>query len=144
MTPNVARACSSLTGWLREDAKAAVEWWFQAPGGYPERSHRMETLISAWTEADIFAAAEWLAAQPQDATAARSMSTLAAQVARSDPERGWEWALRVPDEFNQSDALRQVATTWARQDNTAATAAVNAAPLDETKRAEILKAITTP
>ena len=133
-----------LTGWLREDAKAAVEWWFAAPGGYPERDHRMETLISAWTEADLFAAAEWLATQPLDTTAASSMNTLAGKVAKSDPERGMAWALSIPDERYRTDALKQVATTWASTDKAAATAAVNAAALDDAKKAEILRAITKP
>ncbi len=133
-----------LTGWLREDAKAAVEWWFNASGGYPERAHRMESLISAWTEADVFAAAEWLAAQPLDATAARSMTTLAGKVAQSDPERGFAWALSIPDELHRKDALKQVASTWGRTDKDAATAAVNAATLDEAQKGELLTAITTP
>ncbi len=133
-----------LTGWLREDAKAAVAWWFAAPGGYPERDHRMETLISAWTEADLFAAAEWLATQPLDTTAASSMNTLAGKVAKSDPERGMAWALSIPDERYRTDALKQVTTTWASTDKAAATAAVNAAALDDAKKAEILKAIITP
>lgn len=131
-----------LTGWLREDAQAAVEWWFKARGGYPERAHRMESLISAWTEADVFAAAEWLAAQPLDATAARSMTTLAGKVAQSDPERGFAWALSIPDEFHRKDALRQVASTWGRADKEAATTAVNGAALDDAQKAELLKAIT--
>ena len=133
-----------LTGWLREDAQAAVEWWFHAPGGYPERGHRMESLISAWTEADVFAAAEWLAAQPLDATAGRSMTTLAGKVAQSDPERGFAWAMSIPDEFQRKDALKQVASTWGRADKDAATAAVNAATLGDAQKAELLKAITTP
>ncbi len=133
-----------LTGWLREDAKAAVEWWFAAPGGYPERDHRMETLISAWTEADLFAAAEWLAAQPLNTTAASSMNTLAGKVAKSDPERGLAWALSIPDERYQTDALKQVATTWASTDKAAAIAAVNAAALDDARKSEILRAIVTP
>ena len=133
-----------LTGWLREDAQAAVAWWFAAPGGYPGRDQRMTTLIEAWTEADVFAAAEWLAAQPLDATAARSMNALAAKVAQSDPERGLAWALSIPEEHYRTDALKQVATTWARADKAAATAAVNAAALDEAQKAELLKAITTP
>ncbi len=133
-----------LTGWLREDAEAAVAWWFAAPGGYPERDHRMETLISAWTEADLFAAAEWLATQPLDTTAASSMNTLAGKVAKNDPERGMAWALSIPDERYRTDALKQVATTWASTDKAAATAAVNAAAMDDAKKAEILRAITTP
>jgi RNA polymerase sigma-70 factor (ECF subfamily) len=133
-----------LTGWLREDAEAALDWWFKAPGGYPERAHRMESLINAWTEADVFAAAEWLAAQPLDATAARSMTTLASKVAQSDPERGFAWAMSIADEFHRKDALKQVASTWGRADKEAATAAVNAAALDETQKSEILKVIATP
>ena len=133
-----------LTGWLREDPNAAVEWWFNAPGGYPERGHRMETLISAWAEADLFAAAEWLATQPLDSTAARSMNTLASQVARSDPERGFAWAMSIPDEHYRKDAIKQVASTWGRADKAAATAAVNAAALDDPQKAELLKAIAAP
>ena len=133
-----------LTGWLREDAQAAMKWWFQAPGGYPEREHRMGTLIEAWTDADVFAAAEWLAAQPLDATAAQSMSTLSCKVARSDPERGFAWALSIPGEHYRNDALRQVVTTWAATDKPAATAAINAAALDDARKTELLKAITAP
>lgn len=133
-----------LTAWLRENAQAAMDWWFQAPGGYPERAHRMGSLIEAWTEADVFAAAEWLAAQPLDATAASSMTTLAAKVAKSDPERGFAWAMSIPGEIHRNDALKQVAATWGRADKAAATAAINAATLAESQKAELLKSISTP
>ena len=72
------------------------------------------------------------------------MNTLAGKVAKSDPERGMAWALSIPDERYRTDALKQVTTTWASTDKAAATAAVNAAALDDAKKAEILKAITTP
>ena len=72
------------------------------------------------------------------------MSTLAGKVAHSDPERGFAWALSIPAEQYRNDALRQVATTWAATDKPAATAAINAAALDDTRKAELLKAITTP
>lgn len=133
-----------LTGWLRDDAAAAVEWWFQAPGGYPERGHRMTTLMEAWTEADLFAAAEWLAAQPLDETAAASMSTLAGKVAYSDPERGLAWALSIPADHLRKDALRQVAETWAAKDKPAATAAIQAAAMDEAAKTELLNTIGKP
>lgn len=133
-----------LTGWLREDPKAAIEWWFKAPGGYPERDHRMVTLMEAWTEADVFAAAEWLASQPLDKTAARSMTTLASKVAQSDPERGFAWAMSIPEEFYRKDALKQVISTWGRADKEAATAAVTGAALDEAQKTELIKTINTP
>lgn len=133
-----------LTGWQRADSKAAMDWWFQAPGGYPDRAHRMETLINAWTEADVFAAAEWLAAQPLDATAASSMKTLAGKIAQSDPERGWTWALSIPAEGPRNDALRQVASNWGQKDKKAAEEAINASPLNDAEKTEILKLIKTP
>ncbi len=133
-----------LAGWLREDAQAATAWWFQAPGGYPERGHRMDTLINAWTEADLFAAAEWLATQPLDATAAGSMRTLAGKIARSDPERGWDWALRIPHPQYQKEAMDQAIAAWAAVDKIAATRAVAAAPLDTQEKARLTTAINTP
>lgn len=133
-----------LTGWLREDPSAAIDWWFQAPGGYPDRSHRLDTLMEAWSEADVFAAAEWLAGQPLDESASRSVATLSAQIARSDPERAWHWALRVPDSPYRADALRQVAVTWARSDKEAASAGVQSAGLDEDTRAKIVEAMAQP
>ena len=120
-----------LTGWLREDAKTALDWWLNASGGHHGRGQRMDTLINAWTEADVFAAAEWLAAQPPDATAASSMRTLAAKIARSDPERGWAWALSIPHAGYQKEALNQVIAAWALADKAAATGALATAPLDQ-------------
>jgi|GEM_PF-2021910 len=133
-----------LKGWLREDPAAAIEWWMTAPGGYPERAGRQEDIVSAWTETDVFAAAEWLAAQPLDESAARAMTTLAGKVASSDPERGWEWALKVPQEIYRKDALRQVAAAWGRLDKAAAEQAVQTAALDDALKAELLKSITPP
>ena len=72
------------------------------------------------------------------------MNTLAGKVAKSDPERGLAWALSIPDERYQTDALKQVATTWASTDKEAAIAAVNAAALDDARKSEILRAIVTP
>ncbi|MFN0128813.1 MAG: RNA polymerase sigma factor [Verrucomicrobiales bacterium] len=133
-----------LAGWLREDSVTAIDWWFQAPGGYPDRSHRMDTLMEAWSEVDLFAAAEWLAGQPLDESASRSMATLSAQIARSDPERAWQWALRVPNSPYRPDALRQVAVTWARSDKEAAADAVQSAALDEATRAKLVEALAQP
>jgi RNA polymerase sigma factor (sigma-70 family) len=130
---------SILQGWLRVDAPAAVEWWLNAPGGYPDRSGRMDDIVNAWVESDVFAAAEWLAKQPLDKKAARSMSTLAGKVAQSDAERGWQWALSISEEAYRKDALRQVATAWVRQDSAAAGAAVNAAEIDPALKTELLK-----
>ena len=114
-----------------------------APGGYPGRSGRTEDIVNAWSETDVFAAAVWLAAQPLDEGASRAMTTLAAKVAASDPERGWEWALRVPQEVYRTDALRQVAAAWAAQDKAAAQRAVESAPIAEAQRAELLKTVTS-
>jgi hypothetical protein len=131
-----------LEGWLRVDAPAAVEWWLKAPGGYPEHGGRLDDIVSAWTESDVFAAAEWLAKQPLDKDAARAMTSLSAKVAQSDAERGWEWALRIPEENYRKDALRQVTSVWVRQDKAAAEAAVQSASLNESLKAELLKTIS--
>jgi RNA polymerase sigma factor (sigma-70 family) len=139
-----ATAKPILTGWLRDDPEAAVDWWFNAPGGYPDRAHRLSTLIEAWVETDVFAAADWLATQPLDATTSPSVATLAGRIARSDPERGWAWALRIPEPTHRLDALRQVATTWARTDQPAAAAAVESANFDAPTRARLIEATTTP
>jgi hypothetical protein len=133
---------SILEGWLRVDAPAAVEWWLKAPGGYPERGGRVDDIVSAWSETDVFAAAEWLAKQPLNKDAARAMTSLSAKVAQSDAERGWEWALRIPEEHYRKDALRQVASTWVRKDKAAAEAAVQAASMDEGLKTELLKTIS--
>jgi RNA polymerase sigma factor (sigma-70 family) len=133
-----------LMGWLREDAPAAVDWWFKTPNSPKEQDQRMETLVNAWAEVDIPASAEWLAAQKLDATAAGSMQTLATMVARRDPERGFAWALQIPEEENRNNALRGVVSAWARRDRTAATAAINAAALDDARKTELLKTIDTP
>jgi hypothetical protein len=130
---------SILRGWLRLDAPAAVEWWLKAPGGYPDRAGRMDDIVNAWSESDVFAAAEWLAKQPLDKKAARSMTTLAGKVAQTDAERGWQWALSIPEEVYRKDALRQVATAWVQQDKAAAGAAVESAALDPELKAELLK-----
>lgn len=130
-----------LSAWLREDPEAARDWWFQSPGGYEDRGHRLQSLVTAWAEADVFAAADWLATQPLDATASGSMAALAAQVARSDPERGWEWAMKIPDAATRADALRQVVSTWAATDRDAAAAAIASAVLDEPVQADLRKAL---
>lgn len=132
---------SVLKGWLREDAPAAVQWWLNAPGGYPERAGRTEDIVSAWTETDVFAAAEWLASQPLDDTAARSMQTLSGKIAASDPERGWEWALRISQEVYRKDALKQVIASWAREDKAAAAKAVEAASLSDALKTELQQTI---
>ncbi|HWB03176.1 MAG TPA: sigma-70 family RNA polymerase sigma factor [Verrucomicrobiales bacterium] len=133
---------SILQGWLRVDAPAAVEWWTKAPGGYPEGAGRLDDIVIAWTESDVFAAAEWLAKQPLDKNAARAMASLSAKVAQSDVERGWEWALSIPEKHYRKDALRQVVSTWVNQDKAAAEAAVQGASLDEALKTELLKTIS--
>jgi hypothetical protein len=133
-----------LKGWLAQDSAAAIDWWFKSSGATPDPARRTATLLDAWAGTDVFAAAEWLAAQPVDANTAVSMRVLASHVALTDPERGWEWALNIAQESHRADALGQVAVTWAQTDREAAAAAVAAAPLDEAKRAEILQSIAAP
>jgi RNA polymerase sigma factor (sigma-70 family) len=140
----VPAARSVLIGWLAQDSAAAIDWWFKSSGATPDPARRTATLIDAWAGTDVFAAAEWLAAQPIDANTAVSMRVLAGHVALTDPERGWGWALSIAQETHRVDALGQVAVTWAHTDREAAAAAVAAAPLDEAKRTEILQSIATP
>lgn len=130
-----------LKGWLRTEPEAAVQWWMQAPGGYPDKSGRINDIVEAWSASDVFAAAEWLVRQPLDAAVAPAMTTLAQKVATSDPERAMVWALSVPAGPHQTDAVHSVSRTWAQKDKAAATEAVNASSLPPEEKEKALRII---
>jgi RNA polymerase sigma factor (sigma-70 family) len=133
---------SLLKGWLQIDPPAAVQWWMNAPGGYPDKAYRMENIVEAWSQHDVFAAAEWLTQQPLDEHAADSMSTLSQKLASSDPERALVWAAQIPVEVHRDSAVESVFTTWAQKDRAAAVAALEASTLPAPLKLRVTEKLT--
>jgi len=134
---------SVLKGWLQTDPPAAVEWWLNAPGGYPDKAYRMEDVVEAWSQFDVFAAAEWLTQQPLDEHAANSMSTLSQKLAVSDPERALAWAERIPVEVHRDSAVESVIKTWAQKDRPGALAAMESSALPVALKASVMEKLNS-
>jgi RNA polymerase sigma factor (sigma-70 family) len=134
---------SVLKGWLQSDPSAAVQWWLNAPGGYPDKAYRMDDVVEAWSQFDVFAAAEWLTQQPLDEHAANGMSTLSQKLASSDPERALAWAEKIPVEVHRDSAVESVMKAWAQKDRPAALAAMEASALPAALKAGVMEKLNT-
>ncbi len=145
----VKESSSDMTGkdvlktWMKQDEKAATEWWLNRPTAYPGRESRLGSMMEYWSEADPFAAAEWLAKQPLGDTEAAAMARLAEGVSKVDPERAFAWAGSIPNEFHRGSALETTLKRWAEKDAAAAREALGKATFTEAERTRLEKVLTT-
>src|SRR6185436_11342891 len=72
--------------------------------------------IGQWSYRDPKGAAEWLAAQPQNAGLDRARSTLAGAVAMRDPAAAMDWAKSVQDDGMRTGSITQVYQQWRARD----------------------------
>ncbi len=123
-----------LGNWLIEDRDLAIAWWLERESGFPALDHRLGSLIDAWSEVDVFSAAEWLAQEELTNAHARAVQSLSQSLTREDPERAFAWGLAVPSESLRKRALRHAYLAWVKKEPEAARAALNAADVEESFR----------
>lgn len=127
-----------LGSWVIEDSEAAVEWWMTRKNEEKQEA-RIGDLVRIWAESDVVGAGDWLAQQELDETFDRALKDYSFKAARKDPERGWDWALKVTGETMRRNALRGVVNNWKYNPPQNANERIESADLSDALKAELLE-----
>lgn len=108
------------------------------------RGETYEQVVSVWVNTDPNAAGQWLGEQPQTPELDGARASFARQVAGRDPYSAFEWAKTVSEPERRSRVMRDVYSSWKKQDAAAAEQALENSGLPPAKVEEIRGATKTP
>ncbi|MCC6354842.1 MAG: hypothetical protein IT577_13215 [Verrucomicrobiae bacterium] len=122
-----------------QDPAQAITWANRLPQG-DERTSALSSAVGEWAEKDPNAAGNWL---NNNITAGpdgdRLISSYARNISDQDPAAAVQWAGSISDEGYRSRATVELARNWYRQDQKAAEAWLQSAPLSEEQKREVTR-----
>ncbi len=92
-----------------ENPRNAADWLLARARSSEERSRRLESMTSIWTDLDPTTAGRWLLAQGLDDSAASAMWRFASAISASHPAEAVAWAQSIPNEDLRQRTLQELA-----------------------------------
>lgn len=118
--PHAAAAVTQVASeWAGQDPEAVLDWAADLPQS--TQAGVFAEALDEWTERDPVAASEYLASMPASPAKDNAVQGFSTELAREDPQSAIAWAETIGDEALRAATLTQVAQTWYRRDQTAAT-----------------------
>lgn len=97
-----------------------LPWATQLPES-KELNGAVASVITRWSAYDAQAASKWITQQPAGAQRDLATTSLAKEIAQTDPMNAIAWAGSIGDEKQRTATLKSVVTEWKRFDRNAAT-----------------------
>ncbi len=130
-----------LGKWSAKNPAQAAVALAEARLAESRRVDAIATLAKIWGQQDPTAASQWVNTLGPGPARDAAIVPLIALEGGNEPEAAFKWAASVGDETIRQAQMAQVITLWAKQDPAAATAAVNAAKVDEATHAALVALI---
>jgi hypothetical protein len=133
-------AIARLIGtWSYDQPAQAAQWVMSQLADGELRRSQLARVIESWTYDNPSAAAEWLSKYPPSSQTDLAARSLAAGLARTNPEEAAVWAESITDENLRNRAIRDVAVQWLAKDAERAKTYIASAPLPESMKTRILQ-----
>lgn len=123
--------------WADSDPSAAAAWAASLPAGSGVGSEAIIQVARAWSEDDPKAAAIWLESLPIGPARDTATQSFVFGALNYDPAMAAQYAVKIGDENQRSDAISAVALRWLNADPPAATAWLSQIELPQRARQQI-------
>lgn len=94
--------------------------WAESLSREPDRSDAFDQIVLAWSAINADAALDWLKSLPDDPARLQAWTTLACEVSRDDPSKGFDLALPLAGEQDGIRCIEHAVANWALQNPQAA------------------------
>jgi len=125
------------TRWIVRDPEAAMAWLASLPAG-ADRSDGVTEAFRTWLRRDRAGASAWIQATELEPWNEPALALHAKSLAREDPERALELALRIGDAPLRDATLINIGQAWTRRDREAAQTWLAATDVSESVRERFL------
>lgn len=103
----------------KEDPKGAIDWVLALPEASQGRA--LYSAFNEWTQKDAEAASVFLAAMPASTTKDSAVYGFVRELDNDDPASAAAWAVTIADEQMRQRSVMEVAGSWYKTDQAAAT-----------------------
>lgn len=128
--PDVAYGIAN--GWAWYDPDAALTWAETLPDS--GRAAAFEAIAMRRAVDDALTVSQWIDTMPRGALRDGATRGLCGQLANSEPDSAWTWAMTVTDPAVRLETMSGVYYEWAKKNRSAASAALTAARLSAPAR----------
>jgi hypothetical protein len=125
--PAINEINQMLPAWLEADPCSAADWAMGLPAGQ-KKDQAVANIASQWARLDAAAVLQWMQVLPAGKTRDQVAGQYIFVAAGSKPQEAAGWALQIGDDNLRQNAVRSVASAWARQDPARASVWVDSLP----------------
>ncbi len=130
--------------WTERDPASAAGWAQSFPESSDLHEHAVRRVADAWVQRDTLAASEWIGSLPEGRARDAATERLVDEVAATDPEAAYHWALSASTADHQTEMLHHVFEQWQDVDPAAARTTWEGAPLTAEQREHLTRVFAEP